>query len=434
MRALTWQGKEDVQVIDVPDPTIHEPTDAIVRITSTAICGSDLHLYTVLGAFLDAGDVLGHEPMGIVEEVGAGVTHIRPGDRVVVPFNISCGSCWMCTRGLQSQCETTQVHAHDTGASLLGYTKLYGQVAGGQAEYLRVPQAHYGPIQVPDDGSPDERYLYLSDVLPTAWQAVKYADIPPGGSVTVLGLGPIGQMCARVARHLGAEKVIAVDRVTERLEMARRHGIDTIDLRTTKDLTGAIRELTDGRGTDSVIDAVGMEAHGSPIAKGVQLGTGFLPDVIAKPMIKKMGIDRLAALHTAMSVVRRGGTVSISGVYGGAVDPMPMMQMFDKQLTLRMGQANVKRWIDDVLPLAADVLDPLGVLDLRTHRVALEDAPAAYSTFQKKEDGCIKVVLDPTMPASVTAQSKAEAHSTATAHGAAAAHSTDTAQAGAATP
>ncbi|MEP7762333.1 zinc-dependent alcohol dehydrogenase [Sanguibacter sp. 25GB23B1] len=400
MRALTWQGKEDVQVVDVPDPTIQEPTDAIVRITSTAICGSDLHLYTVLGAFIDAGDVLGHEPMGIVEEVGSGVTHIRPGDRVVVPFNVSCGSCWMCSRGLQSQCETTQVRDQGTGASLLGYTKLYGQVAGGQAEYLRVPQAHYGPVQVPDDGSPDERYLYLSDVLPTAWQAVKYADIPPGGSVTVLGLGPIGQMSARIARHLGAEQVIAVDRVPERLEMARRHGIDTIDLRTTKDVAEAVRELTAGRGTDAVIDAVGMEAHGSPLAKGVQLGASFLPDALAKPMIKKLGIDRLAALHTAMEVVRRGGTVSISGVYGGAVDPMPMMQMFDKQLTLRMGQANVKRWIDDVLPLAADVLDPLGVLDLRTHRVSLEDAPAAYSTFQKKEDGCIKVVLDPTMPAS----------------------------------
>ena len=197
MRALTWQGRENVSVETVPDPTIVEATDAVIRVTSTAICGSDLHLYSVLGAFIDPGDILGHEPMGIVEAVGPEVTHIAPGDRVVVPFNISCGHCWMCTRGLQSQCETTQVRSQDKGAALLGYTKLYGQVAGGQAEYLRVPQAHYGPIKVPDDGAPDEKYLYLSDVVPTAWQAVEYAQVPDGGSVTVLGLGPIGQMSAR---------------------------------------------------------------------------------------------------------------------------------------------------------------------------------------------------------------------------------------------
>ncbi|MCK6211163.1 glutathione-dependent formaldehyde dehydrogenase [Georgenia sp. EYE_87] len=397
MRALTWQGKEDVRVETVPDPVLKEPTDAIVRITSTAICGSDLHLYGVLGPFIDAGDVLGHEPMGIVEEVGADVSHIRPGDRVVIPFNISCGSCWMCTRGLQSQCETTQVHEHDKGAALFGYTKLYGQVPGGQAEYLRVPMAHYGPIPVPDDGEPDERYLYLSDVLPTAWQAVEYADIPPGGTVTVLGLGPIGQMAARIARHRGASQVIGVDRVPERLAMARRHGVDTIDLHGDA-LTESVRSLTGGRGTDAVIEAVGMEAHGSPVAKGVHAGAALLPDALAKPLFTKAGIDRLAALNAAFSVVRRGGTVSISGVYGGMVDPMPMMDLFDKQLTLRMGQANVRRWIDDVLPLASDPDDPLGVLDLRTHRLSLEDAPHGYEIFQKKDDGAIKVVLDPTLP------------------------------------
>jgi threonine dehydrogenase-like Zn-dependent dehydrogenase len=399
MRALTWQGKEDVRVEDVPDPGIVEPTDAVIRVTSTAICGSDLHLYDVFGPFLDAGDVLGHEPMGVVEEVGPEVAHIRPGDRVVVPFNVSCGRCWMCTRGLQSQCETTQNHEHGTGGSLLGYTRLYGQVPGGQAEYLRVPQAHYGPVPVPDDGQPDERYLYLSDVLPTAWQAVEYAQVPPGGSVVVLGLGPVGQMAARVARHRGAELVIGVDLVPERLAMARRHGVDTLDLREVDDLPDAVRALTGGRGPDSVIDAVGMEAHGSPVAEALHAGANLLPDALARPVFKKLGVDRLAALLTAIELVRRGGTLSVSGVYGGARDPLPMLQLFDKQVTVRMGQANVRRWVDDLLPLVSDPADPLGVLDLRTHRIALEDAPYGYEIFQKKLDGAIKVVLDPTLPA-----------------------------------
>jgi threonine dehydrogenase-like Zn-dependent dehydrogenase len=224
VKAVTYHGKRDVRVDMVPDPSIEEPTDAIVRITSTAICGSDLHLYEVLGAFIDEGDVLGHEPMGIVEAVGSAVTHIRPGDRVVIPFNISCGHCFMCDRGLHSQCETTQVREHHKGAALFGYTKLYGEVPGGQAEYLRVPQAHFGPVKVPE-GPPDERFLYLSDVLPTSWQAVEYAAVPDGGSVAVFGLGPIGQMCARIARHQGAERVFGVDNVPERLAMARRNEI-----------------------------------------------------------------------------------------------------------------------------------------------------------------------------------------------------------------
>ncbi|MBD8078421.1 zinc-dependent alcohol dehydrogenase [Cellulosimicrobium arenosum] len=395
MRALTWQGREDVSVEDVPDPRIEEPTDAVVRVTSTAICGSDLHLYGVLGMFIDAGDVLGHEAMGVVEEVGSATGDLRVGDRVVVPFNISCGRCWTCTRGLQSQCETTQVHAQDKGAALFGYTKLYGQVPGGQAQYLRVPQAQYGPLVVPDDGTPDERYLYLSDVLPTAWQAVEYAHVPEGGSVVVLGLGPVGQMAARVARHRGAGLVVGVDPVTERRAMAQRHGVQTVDPATVDDLASALRDLTDGRGPDSVIDAVGMEAHGSPVAEATQKVVGMLPDAVAAPLTEKAGADRLAALYTAFDVVRRGGTVSISGVYGGAKDPLPMMQLFDKQLTLRMGQANVRRWTDDLLPLVQDAADPLGALDLRTHRVPLEEAPEAYRTFQRKEDGCIKVVLDP---------------------------------------
>ncbi len=397
MRALTWQGREDVRVEDVPDPRIQEPTDAVIRITSTAICGSDLHLYSVLGPFLERGDVLGHEPMGIVEEVGGDVTSLRPGDRVVVPFVIACGRCWMCSRGLHSQCETTQVREHGKGASLFGYTRLYGQVPGGQAEYLRVPHADVGPVVVPHDGEPDERYLYLSDVVPTAWQAVEYAQVPPGGTVVVLGLGPVGQLCARIARHRGAEQVIGVDLVPERLQLARRHEITTIDLRGSDDLPGAIREITHGRGADSVVDAVGMEAHGSPVAQGIQAGAGLLPDVLARPLFTSAGVDRLAALHAAIQIVRRGGTISLSGVYGGAQDPMPMLDLFDKQVTLRMGQANVHHWMPDVLPLVSDPADPLGVLDLRTHRMSLEDAPHGYDIFQRKEDGAIKVVLDPAM-------------------------------------
>ncbi|WP_413452276.1 zinc-dependent alcohol dehydrogenase [Georgenia phoenicis] len=402
MRALTWQGREKVSVETVPDPRLQHPTDAVIRITSTAICGSDLHLYSVLGPFLDAGDVLGHEPMGVVEEVGSQVTRIKPGDRVVVPFVIACGSCWMCSQGLYSQCETTQVREHGKGASLFGYTKLYGQVPGGQAEYLRVPFADVGPVVVPDDGEPDERYLYLSDVVPTAWQAVEYAQVPPGGTVVVLGLGPIGQLSARIARHRGAEQVIGVDLVPERLEMARRHGVATIDLREVDDVATAVRELTHGRGADSVVDAVGMEAHGSPLAKGMQAGAGMLPDALAKPLFTKAGVDRMAALHAAIDIVRRGGTISLSGVYGGAQDPMPMLDLFDKQVNLRMGQANVHRWIDDVLPLVSDSADPLGVLDLRTHRISLEDAAHGYDIFQRKDDGAIKVVLDPAMPPTQT--------------------------------
>ncbi|HVM09677.1 MAG TPA: zinc-dependent alcohol dehydrogenase [Acidimicrobiales bacterium] len=394
MRALTWHGKRDVRVEDVPDPTIQEPTDAIIRVTSTALCGSDLHLYELFGPFLDAGDILGHEPMGVVEEVGSQVAHIKPGDRVVIPFNISCGSCWMCGNGLQSQCETTQVHEHGTGAALFGYTKLYGQVAGGQAEYLRVPQGHYGPIVVPE-GPPDERFLFLSDVLPTSWQAVEYANVPEGGTVAVLGLGPIGQMCARIAKHLGASKVFGIDLVTERLAMAQRHGIETLDLRECDDIPAELRDRTGRRGPDSVIDAVGMEAHGSPGAKVAQQLVGLLPDAIAKPMMEEAGVDRLSALLAAIEIVRRGGTISISGVYGGAQDPLPMLQMFDKQINLRMGQANVKRWVDDLMPLVTDDRDPLGVMDLKTHELPLEDAPSAYEMFQKKKDEAIKVVFKP---------------------------------------
>ncbi|MEU2611978.1 zinc-dependent alcohol dehydrogenase [Micromonospora sp. NPDC007271] len=393
MKALTWHGKRDVRVEDVPDPRVEEPTDAVVRITSTAICGSDLHLYEVLGPYLKPGDVLGHEPMGIVEEVGRGVTRLKPGDRVVVPFNISCGSCWMCRRQLYAQCETTQVTDEGKGATLFGYTSLYGSVPGGQAEYLRVPQAQFGPIKVPGAG-PDERWLYLSDILPTAWQAVRYADTPPGGTLAVFGLGPVGQLAARIGRHLGAGRVIGQDLVPERLELARRHGIEVLDLTDLDDVPGALIDLVDGRGPDAVIDAVGMEAHGAPLGKLAQATAGRLPDKLARTMTDRVGVDRLVVLHAAIKAVRRGGTVSVTGVYGGEQDPMPMMEMFDRGVQLRMGQCHVRRWVDEIMPLLSDE-DPLGVEDLRTHRLPLEQAPQAYEMFQKKQDGCVKVVLAP---------------------------------------
>jgi threonine dehydrogenase-like Zn-dependent dehydrogenase len=393
MRAVTWQAKRTVSVDSVPDPSIQEPTDAIVRITSTNICGSDLHLYETLTAFMSAGDILGHEPMGIVEEVGTEVTAIKPGDRVVIPFQMSCGHCFMCDEKLFSQCETTQVTAQGTGAALFGFSKLYGEVPGGQAEYLRVPQAQTTHIKVPE-GPADDRFVYLSDVLPTAWQAVEYAAIPKGGSVVVLGLGPIGDMASRIAQHDGA-RVIAVDLVPERLQRARARGIEVVNLSDHEDDLGDIlREETDGRGPDSVIDAVGMEAHGSPGAKFLQTMTGLLPDAVAAPINKLAGVDRLAALLSAIDIVRRGGTISLIGVYGGAADPLPMVTMFDKQIQLRMGQANVLRWVDDILPLLTDD-DPLGVDTFATHRLPLEDAANAYEIFQKKEDGAVKIILRP---------------------------------------
>jgi threonine dehydrogenase-like Zn-dependent dehydrogenase len=394
MRAVTWHGKRDVRVDSVPDPTIEQPTDAIVRVTSSGICGSDLHLYEVMGPFMSEGDVLGHEPMGVVEAVGDAVTAIAPGDRVVIPFNISCGHCFMCEHGLQSQCETTQVREEGMGAALFGYTKLYGQVPGGQAELLRVPQAQYGPIKVPE-GPPDDRFVYLSDVLPTAWQAFEYADVPAGGSLLVLGLGPIGEMATRIAQHRGVAQVLAVDLVPERLERARSHGVNALDMNEHGDLRAVVLEATEGRGPDSVIDAVGMEAHGAPIAKFAHQITGLLPDAIAQRLMQTGGVDRLSALHFAIDVVRRGGTISLSGVYGGMVDPLPLLTLFDKQINLRMGQANVKRWIDDIMPLLTGDEDPLGVEDFATHRLPLDDAPQAYERFQRKEDNHFKVLLAP---------------------------------------
>lgn len=390
MRALTWQSKRTVTVEEVPAPTIERPTDAVIRVTSAAICGSDLHLYELFGPFLSKGDVLGHESMGIVEEVGSAVTHLQPGDRVVIPFVIACGDCFMCSRGLTTQCETTQNREQGTGAALYGYTSLYGSVPGGQAERLRVPLADFNATKVGTE-LPDDRYLFLSDILPTAWQGVAYANLEPGSTLGVMGLGPVGQFAARIGRHLG-HRVIAVEPIAERRAMAERHGIETIAMQGAVD---ALREMTDGRGPDAMVDAVGMEAHGAGAAAAAQAVVGLLPDALAKPMMQQAGLDRLSALMTAFDAVRRGGTVSLSGVYVGTADPIPMMTLFDKQLTIRMGQCNVHAWRDTLLPLVEDPADPLGVEDLVTHRVPLDRAPEMYETFQKKQDGCIKVVLEP---------------------------------------
>ena len=393
MRAVTWQGKKDVRVEEVPDPRIQEPTDAIVRMTTTNICGSDLHLYEPLAAFMTPGDIIGHEPMGIVEEVGGATGDLKVGDRVAIPFQMSCGHCWMCSAQLYTQCETTQVREQGTGAALFGYTKLYGQVPGAQAEYLRVPQAQFTHIKLPE-GPPDDRFAYLSDILPTAWQAVEYAAVPDGGTVVVLGLGPVGDFACRIAVHKGY-RVIGVDLVVDRLARVAARGVEVVDLEQHgDDLGDVIRDLTQGRGPDSVIDAVGMEAHGSPATKAVQKAAGLLPRFIAAPIQEVAGVDRLGALYSAIDIVRRGGTISLSGVYGGAADPMPMLTLFDKQIQLRMGQCNVKRWVDEIMPLLSDD-DPLGVDDFATHRLPLEEAPDAYRAFQEKRDGYIKVQLKP---------------------------------------
>jgi S-(hydroxymethyl)glutathione dehydrogenase/alcohol dehydrogenase len=393
MKAVTWQGKKDMRVEEVPDPVLKEPDDAIIKVTSTGLCGSDLHLYNILGPFMTPGDVVGHEPMGVVEQVGSGVSNLSVGDRVVIPFNVCCGHCWMCDQGLFSQCETTQNHEYGTGASFFGYSKLYGQIPGGQAEYLRVPFANFLPIKVPE-GPIDDRFLFLSDVLPTSWQAVEYAAVPDGGTLLVVGLGPIGEMCARIAMHKGL-RVIGVDLVPERLSRSQSRGVEVLDLKAVGNVGDAVRDMTDGRGADSVIDAVGMEAHGSPIAAIGQTMVGLLPKSVSVPMMQKAGVDRMAALYSAIDAVRRGGTISIIGVYGGQSDPLPLLTLFDKQVQIRLGQANVKRWVDDIMPLLTDDSDPLGVEQFATHRLPLAEAPAAYKNFQDKTEGTFKVVFQP---------------------------------------
>jgi threonine dehydrogenase-like Zn-dependent dehydrogenase len=391
MKALTYQSVTNVSVEDVPDPTIIEPGDAVIKVTSAAICGSDLHLYDALGAFLDKGDVLGHETMGVVTQVGPDVSRIKVGDRVVVPFVIACGHCFMCDRGLFSQCETTQVTEYDSGATLYGFSKLYGQVPGGQAEQLRISRADANLVKVGAD-LPDERYLFLSDILPTAWQGVEYAQVPEGGTLVVLGLGPVGQFASRIGKYRGY-RVIGIDPVPERRAMAERHGVEVLDL--TKDVADVVKRMTDDRGPDSVVDAVGMEAHEHAGIGLVQKFAAALPDTIGQAVMQKAGIDSLGAMHLAFEIVRRGGTVSLSGVYGGTADPTPFLTLFDKQITIKMGQCNVQKWMDTLMPLVEDPTDPLGTEDLVTHPVPLSEAAAMYDVFKNKEDGCIKVVLKP---------------------------------------
>jgi len=391
MRALTYQSVTKVSVEDVPDPRIIDPTDAVIKVTSAAICGSDLHLYDVFDSYLDKGDVLGHETMGVVTQVGSAVGRVKVGDRVVVPFVIACGDCFMCDRGLFSQCETTQVTEYGSGATLYGFSKLYGQVPGGQAEQLRVPLADANLVTVGHD-LPDERYLFLSDILPTAWQGVEYAQVPEGGTLVVLGLGPVGQFASRIGVHRGY-RVIGIDPVPERRAMAERHGVEVLDL--TKDIADVVSGMTDGRGPDSVLDAVGMEAHDHGGVTAVQKFAAVLPDKVGQAVLQKAGLDALGAMHLAFEIVRRGGTVSLSGVYGGTADPTPFLTLFDKQITLKMGQCNVQRWMDTLLPLVEDPADPLGTMDLVTHPVPLAEAPAMYELFKQKDDGCIKVVLKP---------------------------------------
>jgi threonine dehydrogenase-like Zn-dependent dehydrogenase len=328
---------------------------------------------------MEKGDILGHEGVGILEEAGDAV-ELREGTKVVVPFNIACGHCFMCERQLQSQCETTQNVEEGKGASLFGYTKLYGHVDGAQAEYLRVPMAHYGLIPAPP-GVPDEILVLMADVLPTAWQAVAYADIPPGGTVGVWGLGPIGQMCARIAYLRGASRVIGIDRVPARLAMAQRHDVETIEFSVVDEPEEEVKRLTDGRGVDSAIDAVGMEASGSAVEK-------VLSAIKVKP-------DRVHALKSAIAGVRRGGTLSIIGVYAGPMPGFPLGDLFDRQVAVRMGQANVRRYTREILACVTEHRRDLALDDFVTHVVPLDEAPAAYRSFQEKEDGIVKLVFRP---------------------------------------
>ncbi|WZH53904.1 MAG: alcohol dehydrogenase catalytic domain-containing protein [Nocardioides alkalitolerans] len=393
MKAVTWHGPQDMRYEEVPDARIEEPTDVLVRITSTGLCGSDLHLYGPLSPFMTAGDIVGHEPMGVVEEVGSAVSSLAVGDRVVVPFNVSCQECWTCRQGLNSQCETTQNRDQGTGASLFGYSQLYGSVPGGQAELLRVPFGDTLPVKVPH-GPSDDRFLFLSDVLPTAWQGVEYAGVGEGDSLVVLGAGPIGAMAARIAHHRGV-RVIVVDPEQDRRDRVAARGIEVLSSEPRDELGDLVRDLTGGRGPDAVLDAVGMESHDTPAAGLAQKAAGLLPDVLAQPLMKKAGVDRLGALTSAIDLVRRGGTISISGVYGGAADPLPMVTLFDKQLQLRMGQANVRSWTDEILPLLEQDDDPLGTDEFATHHLPLSEAPEAYRAFRDKAPGMVKVVFQP---------------------------------------
>ena len=396
MKAVTWHGQRDVRVEEVPDPFVQEPTDAVIRVTTIE------HLRLGPAPLRAAGAVHGRRATSSATRTwarswrsGSAVGDLKVGDRVSIPFQISCGHCWMCQQQLYTQCETTQVREHGTGAALFGFSKLYGEVAGGQAEYLRVPQAQFTHITLPE-GPPDDRFAYLSDILPTAWQGVEYAAVPEGGTLVVLGLGPIGDFACRIAQHKGY-RVIGVDLVPERLERVRARGIEVVDLERARGGPRRRHPRPDRRPRAGL--GAGRRRHGGARVAGHELrpegGRRCCPRRDRpRRSWSTPGVDRLNALYSAIDIVRRGGTISLSGVYGGAADPMPMMTMFDKQIQLRMGQCNIKRWIPEIMPLLTDA-DPLGVDTFATHRVPLSEAPEMYRKFQKKEDGVVKVQLKP---------------------------------------
>ncbi len=389
MRALCWHGKGDVRVDNVPDPRIEHPRDVIIKITACAICGSDLHLLDGYQPTMKSGDILGHENMGIVIEVGSEITNLVVGDRVVVPFTISCGSCWFCRRGLFSCCDTTNPNAEaaikamgHSPAGLFGFSHMLGGYSGGQAEYLRVPMADIGPIKIPDSIE-DEQALFLSDIFPTGYMAAENAQIEDGDTVAIWGCGPVGQFAIRSALMMGAGRVIAIDEVPERLAMARAGGAETIDFSNT-DIYDELMMLTDNRGPDSCIDAVGCEAapHGAIDAVIDKVKTATF-----------LGTDRVHVLREAIMSCRKGGTISIPGVYVGMADKIPLGAAMNKGLTLKMGQTHVQAYTKPLLAkIEAGEIDPSFVV---THPASLEDAPDLYKKFRDKEDGVIKVVLRP---------------------------------------
>ena len=389
MKALCWFGKHDVRVERVPDPTILNPRDCIVKITRTAICGSDLHLYDGFIPTMEQGDILGHEFMGEVVEIGPEVKKLKVGDRVVVPFTICCGNCFYCKNDLWSLCDNTNPNAHIaetlygfSGAALFGYSHIYGGYAGGQAQYARVPFADVGPIKI-DSDLPDEKVLFLSDIFPTGYMAAENCDIKPGETIAIWGCGPVGQFAIRSAFMLGAARVIAIDRVPERIQLAQRAGAETLDYERTEDLIETLKEMTGGRGPDACIDAVGMEAHGHSI--------DAVMDEVKQTF--RIEMDRPMVLRQAIQACRKGGNISIPGVYGGFLDKIPFGSAFAKGLTMKMGQTHMIRYLAPLLErIQKGEIDPGEII---THRLSLDDAPRGYSTFLKKEDHCIKIVMDP---------------------------------------
>jgi len=389
MKALCWYGSESVSVEGVPDPKILNPRDAIVKVTRTAICGSDLHLYDGFIPTMEPGDILGHEFMGVVEEVGSAVTNLTPGDRVVVPFTICCGQCFYCRRQLWSLCDNSNPNAWlaekfygYSGSGLFGYSHMMGGYAGGQAQYARVPFADVGPLKIPE-GLDDEKVLFLSDIFPTGYMAAENCDIQAGDVVAIWGCGPVGQFAIRSALMLGAQRVIAIDRVPERLELARQGGAEVLDYEQVDDVVEQLKQLTGGRGPDACIDAVGMEAHGDTL--------GAVYDNVKSKMM--LATDRPNVLRQAIQACRKGGVVSVPGVYGGMLDKVPFGAAFGKGLSFRMGQTHMLRYLQPLLErIQRNEIDPSFLI---THRVGMEEVPGMYETFRDKRDQCIKVVIDP---------------------------------------